>query len=253
MSKMHVKVISLNVRIDVPVDGLNQWIYRRQSIVDYVLVQNPDVCFFQEVNPLMYAFLKEHLQNYQSVYMGRDVDRLGEGCPIFFKKASFSKVSEHTFWLSHHPQTPGSMDPEEGFPRIATHVRVLTKEKNTVSFLNTHLAYRSKRNQDLNLKVLFDFVQSLPVGEPLILGGDFNMERQTIQPYKPRNLRFAGEGNIHKTYHEFQGGEGRIQIDHLLSTDVEEASFSIDQSMFQSRHLSDHYPVIGEFIVYANA
>ena len=250
---MHVKVISLNVRIDVPVDGTNQWTFRRQSIVDYMLFQNPDVCFFQEVNPSMLAFLQDHLPDFESVYMGRDANRLGEGCPIFFKKSTFSKVSEHTFWLSHHPHTPGSMDEEEGFPRIATHLRLLTKEKNTVSFLNTHLAYRSKRNQDLNLKVLFDFVQSLPSGEPLIIGGDFNMQRQTIHPYKPRNLRFAGESNIQKTYHEFQGGEGRDQIDHLLFTDVEEVRFSIDQSPFQSRHLSDHYPVIGEFIVYANA
>jgi endonuclease/exonuclease/phosphatase family metal-dependent hydrolase len=253
MSKMYLKVLSLNVRIDVPVDGVNQWSFRRDAILQYIQTQQPDICFFQEANASMYAYLSEHLSDYESVYTGRDANRLGEGCPIFFKKNRFARVSGYTFWLSHHPQTPGSMDEEEGFPRIATHLRLMTQEKNTISFLNTHLAYRSKRNQDLNLKVLFDFVQSLPVGEPLILGGDFNMERSIIQPYKPRNLHFAGEFNHDKTYHEFRGGEGIAQIDHLLHSDVKEVNFQIDQRPFLNRQLSDHYPVIGEFQIYANA
>lgn len=250
---MHLKVISLNVRIDVPVDGKNQWGFRRDNILKFINEQQPDVCFFQETNHDMYRYLAEHLEVYASVYTGRDGDRLGEGCPIFYRKTKFALVNTHTFWLSHHPQTAGSMDEEEGFPRIATHLRLLTSQKTTISLINTHLAYRSKRNQDLNLKVLFDFVQSLPSGEPVILGGDFNMERNMIQRYKPRNIQFAGENQTFNTYHEFLGGEGLRQIDHFLFTDVEEVSFFIDQQAFQGQHLSDHYPVIGEFKLYANA
>lgn len=245
---MQLKVLTLNVRIDVPVDSDHQWTYRLPTILAYILDQQPDVCFFQEVNEKMFEALQNGLPMYSGSYVGRNEDRHGEGCPIFVLKKQFSITIVDTIWLSHTPLKAGSMDIEEGFPRIAHYVAVKTKQGAIFHFINTHLAYRSVRNQDLNLKVLFDFAQSLDQSLPIIIGGDFNMNRQKITNYKPRAYTFSGESNTLNTYHEFQGGTGLRQIDHLITHQWIETSFLIDQAPYLGRHLSDHYPVIGEYI-----
>jgi endonuclease/exonuclease/phosphatase family metal-dependent hydrolase len=248
MSKMRIKVLSLNIRIDVPVDGEHQWAYRLPTILAYIRDQKPDVCLFQEVNESMFLQLQEGLKDYKTDYVGRDSNRKGEACPIFFNRDLFELKKSDTIWLSHTPRTPGSMDQEEGFPRIAQYALLKTKNDFFLQVINTHLAYRSTRNQDLNLKVLFDFVLHLDQSHPVIIGGDFNMPKSKIVNYKPRDYEFSGRDNPLFTYHEFQGGLGLRQIDHLMTHRLKEENFIIDQAPYLGRHLSDHYPIIGEYI-----
>lgn len=245
---MRMKVLSLNVRIDVPVDGEHQWLYRLPTILAYIQHHQPDVCLFQEVNETMFVQLQEGLTHYMGDYVGRDANKKGEGCPIFFKKDIFELKKSDTIWLSHTPRTPGSMDQEEGFPRIAQYALLKTKHDFFLQVINTHLAYRSTRNQDLNLKVLFDYVHHLDQSHPVIIGGDFNMPKSKIVNYKPREYAFSGSDNLANTYHEFQGGLGLRQIDHLIVHQLKEENFMIDQAPYLGRHVSDHYPIIGEYV-----
>ena len=244
---MRIKVLSLNVRIDVPVDGNHQWSYRLPTILAYIHYHQPDVCLFQEVNDMMFVQLQQGLPHYVGDYVGRDANKQGEGCPVFFKKALFELKKTDTIWLSHTPRTPGSMDQEEGFPRIAHYVLLKSMNDSFIQVINTHLAYRSLRNQDLNLKVLFDFVHHLDQGHPVIIGGDFNMPKSKITNYKPRDYKFSGQDNTLCTYHEFFGGLGLRQIDHLITYQLIEERFVIDQAPYLGRHLSDHFPIIGEY------
>lgn len=245
---MQVKVMTFNVRIDVPIDGNHQWPHRVGAVLAMVHKHQPDVLMLQETNPKMLSDLQTLEQEYGYYYVGRDADLQGEGCPIYYKKNDWRIKLADTIWLSHTPRTPGSMDLEEGFPRIASMVVLQHVSGNMYRFINTHLAYRSKRTKELNLKVLFDFIQAVPEVIPTILGGDFNETMAWIRRYSPRHLQFALAQETLNTYHEFRGGLGLTQIDHLLySEPFHLQSIVVDQSLMLDRLPSDHYPVIGVF------
>jgi endonuclease/exonuclease/phosphatase family metal-dependent hydrolase len=245
-----LKVMTFNLRINVPVDGPNQWTYRLANIRQKIAKHDADILMFQEVDEKMLQDLSFFFKTYDYYYQGRHENSLGEGCPIFVRKTMFQIIETDTIWLSHTPRKKGSMDPEEGYPRIASMV-LLKAQHQLLRIVNCHLAHRSSRNKDLNLKVLFDYVISFNDSAPLLIGGDFNMEIKQINPYKPRRFAFALQTIDKNTYHEFNGGEGISQIDHFLYQDsLELDTICVDHIELQSPWTSDHYPVIGEFIIY---
>ncbi len=245
---MQMKVMTFNVRIDVPVDGDNQWRFRIPSVKAMIEKHQPDILMLQETTPAMLKDLN-HLETvYGYYYVGRNADYQGEGCPIYYRKQDWRIKLADTIWLSQTPRTPGSMDVEEGFPRIASMVVLQHSSGVRFRFVNTHLAYRSTRAKDLNQKVLFDFIQNFPERIPTILGGDFNEEIHVINKYRTRDFAYALSPEQGPTIHDFKGGQGTAQIDHLLY----QPSFllndvQIDRQLSLGRLPSDHYPVIGVF------
>ena len=245
---MQIKVMTFNLRIDVPVDGDNQWRHRVASVLAMIRDHQPDVLMLQETTPAMLKDLAELDRDYDHYYVGRNQDLLGEGCPLYFRRSLFKMRLNDTIWLSATPRTAGSMDPDEGFPRIASMVVLQHQQGPLFRFVNTHLAYRSARAKDLNLKVLFDFVQSFPDSLPLIIGGDFNDVIDFIKPYMPRRFTLGLTINEGNTIHDFHGGEGTAQIDHLIFGEPWHLqTIKVDRRSFFNRLPSDHYPVIGVF------
>lgn len=245
---MQFKVMTFNVRIDVPVDGNNQWRFRIPSVKAMIEKHQPDILMLQETTPAMLKDLETIETVYGYYYVGRNADYQGEGCPIYFRKQDWRLKLADTIWLSQTPHTPGSMDEEEGFPRIASMVVLQHTSGMKFRFVNTHLAYRSKRAKDLNQKVLFDFIQNFPERIPTILGGDFNEEISVIQKYRTRDFEFALSPEQGPTYHEFKGGQGITQIDHLLyQAFFQLTEVTVDRQSSLDRLPSDHYPVIGVF------
>ena len=245
---MQIKVMTFNVRIDVPVDGDNQWRFRIPSVKAMIEKHQPDILMLQETTPAMLKDLN-HLETvYGYYYVGRNADYQGEGCPIYYRKQDWRIKLADTIWLSQTPRTSGSMDVEEGFPRIASMVVLQHTSGVRFRFVNTHLAYRSTRAKDLNQKVLFDFIQNFPERIPTILGGDFNEEIHVINKYRTRDFAFALSPEHGPTIHDFKGGQGTAQIDHLLyQPSFLLSDVQIDRQLSLGRLPSDHYPVIGVF------
>jgi endonuclease/exonuclease/phosphatase family metal-dependent hydrolase len=208
----------------------------------------PDILMLQETTPVMLKDLEKIETVYGYYYVGRNADYLGEGCPIYYRKQEWRIKLTDTIWLSQTPRTPGSMDEEEGFPRIASMVVLQHTSGIKFRFVNTHLAYRSKRAKDLNQKVLFDFIQNFPERIPTILGGDFNEEIHVINKYRTRDFAFALSPEHGPTIHDFKVGQGTAQIDHLLyQPSFLLSDVQIDRQLSLGRLPSDHYPVIGVF------
>jgi endonuclease/exonuclease/phosphatase family metal-dependent hydrolase len=245
---MQIKVMTFNLRIDVPVDGDNQWRFRIPSVKAMIEKHQPDILMLQETTPAMLKDLENIESVYGYYYVGRNVDSQGEGCPVYYRKQDWRIKLADTIWLSQTPRTPGSMDLEEGFPRIASMVVLQHTSGVRFRFVNTHLAYRSTRAKDLNQKVLFDFIQNFPERIPTILGGDFNEEIPVIQKYRTRDFEFALSPEQGPTYHDFKGGLGTTQIDHLLYQAFFQVNeVMVDRQLSLGRLPSDHYPVIGVF------
>jgi endonuclease/exonuclease/phosphatase family metal-dependent hydrolase len=67
-----------------------------------------------------------------------------------------------------------------------------------------------------------------------------------IKRYTPRDLLFALTPAHGNTLHDFKGGRGISQIDHILyQKPFKLTSVEVDRSLPLSILPSDHYPVIG--------
>ena len=112
-----IRVMSANVRCFSPTDlGKKSWFYRAALLCRDVAQAQPDVIGFQEVMPLHYAYLTEHLRGYSHSVVYRDSAPLSEGCPIFYNARRFEAADEGTFWLSETPER-SSKSPGAAFPQ----------------------------------------------------------------------------------------------------------------------------------------
>lgn len=248
--------MSFNVRVDVPSDGINQWKHRFPFVRDIILEQRPDILGLQELNDAMGRDLFPLLKDYDHVGDGRNADRTGERVSILYQKQQY-KVSEmDTFWLSDTPRVAGSLDHEDGFPRICTTaVFQALKGGKTFRVYNVHFSYRSVRNRLQNVKTLLEFYRMHQQQKryPSIVMGDFNC---TIDD--PLHLHMGQHGLREavnelrgprvNTYHEFKGKPGISAIDFFYTNaDVKPLSVSVLMNQKGMLYPSDHYPIVGEF------
>ena len=250
-----MNVMTFNLRVDVPVDGQHYWPHRIPLVVDTIQQTKPAILALQEVTDRMAKDLFPLLPEYEARGVGRNHDLTGERASILFLKNTFSCVREETFWLSDTPYLAGSMDLEDGFPRICTMVELkhLTTQ-HTMRVMNVHFSYRSVRNRHQNTSTLLMFyakyerAQSLPT----IILGDFNAELND-----PLHERIRQAGLVDalsslnqprlNTYHEFKGFPGLTAIDFIYGNKaIQFLSHNIINEQTPGQYASDHYPVLSE-------
>lgn len=250
-----MKIMSFNLRIHVPSDGDNAWPHRIPSVLKMIASHQPDVLGTQEATDAMLDDLQPLENDYFLFGEGRNADRHGEGCYIAVKKTFATLISQETVWLSATPLIPGSMDPEEGFPRIVTiGILRLHPTGELIRIMNTHFAYRSDRAREQNRTTLVTTFQTLQARQPLptILMGDFNCPGD--HPIHT-SIRLAGFVDGFRvlnrtqgpTFHAFQGVPGTEAIDFIYATpDWMFKTIEIDYRKIDQRYPSDHFPVIAE-------
>ena len=251
-----MKVMSFNLRVDVQVDGPHYWPFRIPLVMQTIQAQQPDVLGLQEVSDRMAEDLFPLLPEYENHGMGRNHDFKGERVSILFLKNKFSLVREETFWLSDTPYVAGSMDVEDGFPRICTMVELIERATQTkFRIMNVHFSYRSVRNRIQNTNTLLSFYHpyQLQTSLPTILMGDFNA---TLEDPLHGRIHEAGfkdavaslRLNRVNTYHEFQGFPGLTAIDFIYGNAF--IQFQTFQTLTESQkgmYASDHYAIVADF------
>ena len=106
---MKLKVMTFNIRIPLPNDGLNAFTNRQPLIKALIDGESPDIIGIQEATDDIKKWLRDTIGGeYDVIGCGRDPDRFGESCPIAYKKDVFELVSFETFALSPTPHIPGS-------------------------------------------------------------------------------------------------------------------------------------------------
>ncbi|MBN2504764.1 MAG: endonuclease/exonuclease/phosphatase family protein [Bacilli bacterium] len=251
-----MKLMTFNLRCDVQSDGENYWPHRIVSVVETIRHNDPDVIGFQEVTDRMVNDLRPMFADYYVMGEGRNKDLSGERCSVFVRKSRFELLDSETFWLSSTPKVPGSMDVEEGFPRICTVVEVSDnlKASRKMRVMNVHFAYRSERTRLTNVDTLLRYYASYQALRPMptVIMGDLNIG---IDHEVHSRIRFEGfttlfDENTEATFHGFAGGVGISLLDYIYVTpDIELLSMIIDKEKRQNRFPSDHYPVIAKISV----
>ena len=228
-----MKVASINLRINVVVDGLNAWPYRKDRMISFIKEQAFDVIGCQEASPDMVKDLMSGLSDlYDVVFVPRD--ERGEGVPVFYKKEQ-NILETKTYWLSDEEDKVSTVEGSH-FPRIVTFVRF-----HDLLYFNTHLDYASDDVCLKQAKHLVRIIHKIRKDEDIIITGDFNThpKSKTIS-YMLQHFK----SNHHEklaTFHGFTDQKEGEPIDYIFYVTNIKTSDIILHDL--PKCVSDHYPI----------
>jgi endonuclease/exonuclease/phosphatase family metal-dependent hydrolase len=253
-----VKVMTYNIRLDHPVDSINQWPKRDHKVYALIKKYDPDIFGVQEALHHQMEGLRKNLTAYNFVGVGRDDGKTkGEYSAIFFKTDRFKLLEQSTFWLSETSDVPGSISWGAAFTRVATWAKLEDKKKNKVFYiLNTHFDHISQDARKQSAELIKTKLASLTGNNPVLVTGDFNCE-PTEEPYQvmtsgstPRLTDSHPKELSQGTFCTFKVNASCRRIDYIFfSFPWEKIDYKIVNDNNGQYYPSDHLPVLGEFIL----
>ena len=234
ISAQELLVGSYNIRYKNANDSLqgNVWSKRCQVICDQVNFMAPDIFGAQEVLYPQLQDMKQSLDGYESIGIGRDDgERAGEHEAIFYKKDKIRLLDHGDFWLSETPEKPGL-----GWDAVC--VRICTwgkfsvvvpdreqrrglfrrgsKPKETVFYyFNLHMDHVGVVARREAAKLVVSRIREIAQGAPVILTGDFNVTQSGLlkDSYDAARIRFAENGTFNAFKTEYFTTS---RIDHVF-------------------------------------
>lgn len=228
-----MKIASINLRINVVVDGMNAWPHRKDRMISFIKEQAFDIIGCQEASPDMVKDMMEGLSNlYDVIFVPRD--ERGEGVPVFYKKVQ-NILETKTYWLSDE-EDKVSMVEGSHFPRIVTFVRF-----DDLLFFNTHLDYASDDVCLKQVKHLLRIIHKIRKDEDVIITGDFNThpKSKTIS-YMLQHFKSNHHDGL-ATFHGFIDQKEGEPIDYIFYVTHKKTSDIILHD--HPKCVSDHYPI----------
>lgn len=251
-------IMSYNIRCgQCDEKNSNNWEGRKNLVLATIKDANVDIIGFQEIIPLQLTWLAANLPDYNYYGSGRDADRLGEGCYIFYRKDAFvvDSTQSSTKWYSSTPNLAGSADMGDLYKRIVTYVRLKQIESNkSFYYYNTHLTYLPEI-QEKYVDFLSNVIKSRELPEPFILSGDFNAEEQSTAINRLK-INFAADTlvdsyrQVHltdliSTFNDFTGIPKGMKIDYIFlgATSFTTLDATCINHIENGKYPSDHYPI----------
>jgi endonuclease/exonuclease/phosphatase family metal-dependent hydrolase len=246
-----MRLMTFNLRFATPLDGPNEWEYRKELVVEVILARGPHLLGTQEGTVPQLEYLAGHLPLYQPLISHRTVDRTCQYPTIFYREDLFRVGESGEFWLSETPTLHRSKSWDSAFPRMVTYgLFQETGRELWFYFVNTHLDHISALARLQGARMIRKHFY--PRQKPLILAGDFN-EPPDSPVY--REL-LDGGGLMQDTWralypsgveatsqHNFDGNPRGSRIDWILVSPpfkVKEALMITDNQ--NGRYPSDHFP-----------
>lgn len=249
-----LKVCTFNLRINSTKDGINQFIFRKDRILEMIRRELPDLIGFQEANDMMRDALIDGLSDeYTVIGCGRDVDCTGESTAVAVRRGKFAVISSDNFWLSFTPGVPGSTfgGDQSRCPRVTTCVYLRhIGSGEYLRFCNTHLDHKGETARLLGIAAIMQYLTKF--GDRFILTGDLNARPESNVISELRALTHCGRqvreatGTVPVTFHAFGNPERFCKIDYIF-TDAEPLSdeaYAVIEPPADGVYLSDHHPVM---------
>ena len=252
-----IRIMTYNIRLDHPVDSVNQWPNRDQKVYALIKKYDPDIFGVQEALHHQMEGLQKNLTAYSFVGVGRDDGKTkGEYSAIFYNTNRFKLVDQNTFWLSETPDTPGSKSWDAAITRVATWAKLKDKKtKKTFLILNTHFDHIGQVAREESAKLIKATLATLADSNPVLITGDFNCE-PTEGPYRvmtgtDENPLLADShtaGLSQGTFCTFKVNATCRRIDYIFySAEWERVNYKIITDNDGQYYPSDHLPVLAEF------
>jgi endonuclease/exonuclease/phosphatase family metal-dependent hydrolase len=259
-----LRLVSYNVRVDTPQDGVNDWRHRRDDVAALIGFYAPDIAGIQEVLPHQLADLKARLTEYEFVGIGRDgTSDEGEWAPLAFRADRFELVDYGVFWLSRTPEV-SSIGWDAAFPRMATWAHLVDRRtKHRFLAINTHWDHVGITARLESGHMIRDWVvANKGPCEPVFLLGDMNAiseEESYLALVSPGDGALTDTVTVTQSppfgprgsFNGFDVGSAAEEaIDHILfAGNVSVIRHGIITQQWAGRLPSDHYPVLADVSV----
>jgi len=171
-----LQVMTFNIRLNIAVDSLNAWPYRKDKVASQILFHDVHLLGVQEALHDQIVDLKAGLSKFKYVGGGRDDGKeKGEYSAIFYDTTRLQSLQSQTFWLSLTPEVPGSKSWDAAITRIVTWAKFKDRKTGKIFFaFNTHFDHIGKEARRESAKLLLQKVASIAGNTPAIVTGDFN-------------------------------------------------------------------------------
>ena len=169
--------MSFNIRRRMPhlmPGSPDRWSRRRPLVSRLLESERPTIVGVQEALPDQAGFLRHALgDGYRSIGYGRNADKRGEGCPLFYDSRRLELVKWDQTALSDTPTVTGSNTWGNKVPRVL--IDAIFRDRVTghdFRALNTHFDHRSRTARIHSAALVRRLVASTPL--PTFVTGDFN-------------------------------------------------------------------------------
>ena len=245
LSAQEMLVGSYNIRYKNANDSLqgNVWSKRCQVICDQVNFMAPEIFGAQEVLYGQLQDMKQALDGYDYIGIGRDDGkRAGEHEAIFYKKDKIRLLDHGDFWLSETPEKPGlgwdavcirictwgkfeRLQPDPMPQRRGLFRRAPQPKGQVFYFFNLHMDHVGVVARREAAKLVVAKVKEIAKGAPVFITGDFNVDQTneiyTIftqsgilkDSYDAARIRFAENGTFNAFKSDYYTNS---RIDHVF-------------------------------------
>ena len=250
---MKLKIMSFNIRMATPHDGINFFPNRTGRIKEMIQRESPDIIGFQEVCDTIRPWLRNNITDeYVVIGCGRDANYRNEANSIAFKKNSFELIAFETKQLSPEPDVPGSRYHGVGQsanPRIYCHA-VLSHDNVAapIHVYNTHLDYQSELAKVLGMAQILGSISGCRGN--FVLTGDMNAtpdERAMKMPLELSTKTVVdATASIGSTFHGWGKDNTTGKIDYIFTDAPVVNAYAVTDGPVDGLYISDHYPVCAE-------
>lgn len=250
-------VMSYNIRRRMPhimPHSPDRWVHRRPLLKRLLEAEQPALFGVQEALFEQASFVRHALgEHYRSIGYGRETNKGGEGCPIFYDSRRLRVLEWRQTALSDTPDVPGSTSWGNRTPRLVVDATVRDLATG-IEFqaVNTHLDNFSRTARLHSADVLRRIVSATTL--PSIVTGDFNTDAET-SPYH----ELTGHGLLVDSWHSAKERLSEVwgtflnyrppkiehkRIDWILTTpSVTVLSAAINVTRYKGGWPSDHAAV----------
>ncbi|WP_136608328.1 endonuclease/exonuclease/phosphatase family protein [Paenibacillus dokdonensis] len=277
-----LRCMSYNIKNAYEMEGENGWISRKELVAGVIRFHRPDLVGMQEVLYNQLEDLQSLLPEYGWVGVGRDDgDREGEFSCIFYRKNRLKPLRQDTFWLSEHPEEPGSMGWDAACSRVVTWAEFQdTYTGRSILHFNTHFDHVGQVAVERSAYLILERISELAAGIPAVLTGDFNVTsdslpyRVLIQQNEPGTALLRDTSTVADYKHfgpafTFQGFDSRevaarmfpafleqqekheIEFEHpidfiFVTEQIQVLSYGSITDHYDGKMPSDHFPVVSD-------
>ena len=255
-AQTEVKVMSYNIRLELKSDGENWWENRRDQVATLMNYYEADFIGMQEVLHQQLVYLRDNLNGYDYIGVGRDDGKeAGEYSCIFYKKDKYTLIRQSTFWLSPTPDVP-SKGWDAALNRVCTYGLFRNNKTNQqIWVFNTHFDHMGKQARLGSARLIVKKINELNTQHyPVIVSGDFNSkpdedpaQYMVSQMQNSRSISKLVYGNV-DTWNAFKFHEKPNGcIDYIFVANDKRMSVSKFATLTDSYDLkypSDHLPIL---------
>ncbi|MBQ7095536.1 MAG: endonuclease/exonuclease/phosphatase family protein [Clostridia bacterium] len=248
-----LKVISYNIRYTNDKNGHS--IKERAPRLKKVLEKyDADLLGIQEFTPKWEKHLPLFEEQYDYVLNYRSSEDV-EAAPIFWKRSKFKLLDHGLFWLSETPEQESRGWGAKHW-RICQWVKLENRQSGSAFyFLNTHFDFEDAP-QVGSARLLIEKAQTDFKDAPVIITGDFNMERQSEGYYFMSryftDVNMATEQSNIGTYTGYGETSELIDYTFISQEGIKPLTYRVMTEMFDGKYVSDHYGIYTEQVLLKN-